>query len=137
MKRIKKLLLVNDNFVINYLISQLMQETDIVQEFIVTENGMEAFIYLTEHCTKEGVFSLEQCPDVILLNLEMMPQMGGLALMEEMRSMGMEALLSKVVMLRSGLERGKYGNTLPFGIRRCLDLPITEERLYWLANEMP
>jgi CheY-like chemotaxis protein len=66
MKTIKKVLLIDDDIVSNYLNKELLEKLDFTNEIIVKNNGRDAIHYLQSECYIENDY-----PHLILLDLKM------------------------------------------------------------------
>ncbi len=82
MKKLKKILLIDDDRVNNYLNETLLQDLDLAEEIVVLTDGKQGHTYLQEHCKTVG-----NCPELVILDHHM-PVMDGLELMQELNASG-------------------------------------------------
>ena len=66
MKTIKKVLLIDDDIVSNYLNKELLEKLDFTNEIVIKNNGRDAIVYLQSDCYAENDY-----PCLILLDLKM------------------------------------------------------------------
>jgi CheY-like chemotaxis protein len=79
MKKIKNLLVVDDDKVSSYLISLTLEDMDIADKIATVFNGREALDFLQQNCSDDGEGF---CPAFILLDLNI-PVMDGFEFLEE------------------------------------------------------
>lgn len=77
MKRIKNLVLVDDDDVFVYLTKKIIEQTDLVERIKIFKNGWDAIKFI-----KENAGNPDLLPDIILLDLNM-PIMDGWSFLEE------------------------------------------------------
>jgi CheY-like chemotaxis protein len=83
MKKLNKILLIDDDQVTNFLNKDLIEGLNIAKEVQVIEDGGEAFEYLTG-CT--GNFQ-KPCPELVIFDHQM-PCMDGMELIESLNNTG-------------------------------------------------
>jgi CheY-like chemotaxis protein len=71
MKKIRTVLLVDDDSINNFINERLIKKCKISEEVVVMLNGHDAILYLKENLKRE-----EACPELILLDINM-PVMDG------------------------------------------------------------
>src|SRR4028119_1609547 len=79
MKKIKNVLIVDDDAISSYLINLTIEEIDIAQHIAAVYNGRQALDFLQQNCSDDGEGF---CPAFILLDLNM-PVMDGFEFLEE------------------------------------------------------
>lgn len=82
MKKIKNVLIVDDDAVSSYLIHLTIEEIGIAQHIATAHNGRQALDFLQQHFSDEHREGF--CPAFILLDLNM-PVMDGFEFLEEFR----------------------------------------------------
>src|SRR4028119_138993 len=93
--RFRKILLVDDDKVCQYLYAELLQEMQLAEQLVLLPNGQLALDYLSQHC---GPAARDTCPDLILLDLKM-PVMDGLELLDQLMRAGQADLVRTAVVL--------------------------------------
>lgn len=135
----KKILLVEDNTDDVLLTLRALQRANILNEVIVTRDGQEAFEYLTANGQYDGR-NPNDLPVVVLLDLKM-PRMGGLELLERIRSVKQLKLLP-VVILTSSKEDQDICESYNLGANSYIQKPVDFDQfvqairtlgLYWLV----
>ncbi|TFG34009.1 response regulator [Candidatus Thorarchaeota archaeon] len=135
----KKILLVEDNTDDVLLTLRALQRSNILNEVIVTRNGQEALEYLTAQGQYAGR-DVSDLPVVVLLDLKM-PRMGGLELLERIRSIKHLKLLP-VVVLTSSKEDQDICESYNHGANSYIQKPVDFDQfvqairtlgLYWLV----
>ena len=128
MKRIRKVLIVDDDEITCYIQKECLEKVGIAEEVDYVNDGMQALTYIQENCTTEPN-QLSDCPDLVLLDINM-PGMNGFEFLEEFKNFK-KASLNKihVVMLTSSIspkdlkQAGQFAEHLSGYITK----PLTEE----------
>jgi CheY-like chemotaxis protein len=76
-KKINKILLVDDDQVTNYLNNSVIEKLNLAEEVVMKANGLDAISFIKEVCKP-----LNQYPDLIFLDLTM-PGMDGFEFLQE------------------------------------------------------
>ncbi len=135
----KRILLVEDNTDDVLLTLRALQRANILNEVIVTRDGHEAYEYLTCQGQYAGRDESD-LPVVVLLDLKM-PRMGGLELLERVRSVQKLRLLP-VVILTSSKEDQDICESYNLGANSYIQKPVDFDQfvqairtlgLYWLV----
>jgi CheY-like chemotaxis protein len=77
MRKLKKVLLVDDDPVNNYVNEELLKELDIIENIHVETNGKDALAYLLTNCEDSCEDSRKVCPPLVIFD-HIMPVMDGL-----------------------------------------------------------
>lgn len=135
MKKFRKILLVDDDETSNFLTQLVIEEMNLAYDVIVKVDGASALQFLRENCLVNGCVIGGNCPDLILLDINM-PIMSGLEVLEELLKIGGENLThTHVVMLTSSIAPKDVEAATRLGVRAYLDKPLTEEKVYALLGE--
>lgn len=130
MKKLKKVLLVDDDFINNYLNELLLQEMDITEDIMIASNGEEALNYVEQTCK-----SIHDCPELILLDINM-PIMNGLEFLEAFATRQKDIYNhTSVVMLTSSSDDKDIEQATKFNIKGYLSKPLTEEKLNLIIDK--
>ena len=122
MRKIKKILLIDDDRVCTYLAQITLEEVGIAEEIVICEDGQQALDYLNS--IKEPYV-----PELILLDLNM-PIMDGYEFLEEY--MKIEALKGKnihVVIVSSSPPQRERKRIASLPISAYIEKPLTEDKM--------
>lgn len=128
---INKLLLIDDDELTSYLLQKLIKGVRKVKEFVIKENGLEAFEYLEGLKSKEESF-----PDVILLDIDM-PVMNGFEFVELYEKHYWRKYMDlKLVMITSSTRKMDFERSLSFqSVSDCIYKPISREKMNYILGE--
>ncbi len=122
MKRLKSILLIDDDAVTNFLHESLIQEFNVTDNIKVIENGEDAFQYLKQ-------FYLEgKCPELIFLDLNM-PITNGFEFLESYKLLDSIRDDSVIIILSSSELDGDKVVADSFGVNDFIVKPLTTEKL--------
>ena len=128
MKKLKNILLVDDDEITNYVNSDLIKELDIAENVSIVYNGKEALQYLErahEDPAPEGFI----IPDLIFLDINM-PVMNGFQFLEDYYYMlGHRKLSTIVTMLTTSLIKDEVSHALSMEhiVKGSIEKPLTRE----------
>lgn len=135
MKKLRQILLVEDDETTNFLNKRLLLSLDIAEQVKVLPNGALAYRYLEETWKKD-----KTCPELIILDHHM-PVMDGMELMEKLN---WEGLLDEVeaVFLLLAVNSSKQDIELfrVLGVQEFTDKPLSKETVmdaykkYWAGD---
>ena len=135
MIKFRKILLVDDDETSNFLTQLVIEEMNLANDVIIKFDGASALQFLRENCLVNGSEIGGNCPDLILLDINM-PVMGGLEVLEELQKIGGETLIHMlVVMLTSSVAPKDVEAATRLGVKAYLDKPLTEEKVHALFGE--
>lgn len=118
MKKINKILLVDDDDVFNYIAKETIRHAGSTGEIVVTENGKKAYDYLIEN----------NCPDLILLDINM-PVMDGFQFLHELEEHVICKESKVAILTTSGREEdrekaGSFSRVIDY-----IEKPISVEKI--------
>jgi len=130
MKKIKSILLVDDDSINNFINEKLIKRLDIAEEVKVVLNGEEALNLLN------GIIdSGKKCPELILLDINM-PVMDGFEFLEAYKSLDFPDKDSIViVMLTTSTNPLDIKKLKDSGVFGYVNKPLTDEKLSNILNE--
>lgn len=98
MKKLRKILLVDDDRVNNFLNESLLEELNIAEEIMVLTNGKQALEHILDHCAT----AYKICPEIVIFD-HFMPVMDG---MEFIKALHTSDFInrSKVVFILLGIQ---------------------------------
>jgi len=119
----KKILLVDDEEANHYIAQRVLQKLEVEAEMLNAKNGREALDIVKEVCQRE------QCPELILLDINM-PVMNGFEFLEELQH---SAVLSsapiKIVLLTSSMHFQDLARAQEYPVIDFIEKPLTPEKL--------
>lgn len=83
MRKVKHFLVVDDDPAARYIADDAIEESGIAENIIHCSNGAEALSYIKENCLPTPDDPHRQCPELILLDVNM-PVMDGYQFLEEL-----------------------------------------------------
>lgn len=125
MKKFKRILLIDDDPIANFLHEDLIREVNFAEEVIVKTDAEEALSYLKQQCEvrKQSVESI----DLILLDLNM-PNIGGFEFLDKMKALPLKKAI-EVVILTSSISKKDIETVHQYRVKEFLSKPLTEEDL--------
>ena len=123
----KKVLLVDDNDIDNFINERIMTSSNFVENVVVKSTGQEGLAYLRENMNQND------WPEIIFLDLNM-PLMDGFSFLEELDKMAEENAdvkkFCKVVVLSSSISPADINkaSTNPY-VYKYLNKPLSEKYL--------
>ena len=130
MKRINRILLVDDDEPTNFLNKHIINKYELAEEIVVKHNGAEALEYLTS-----AVDGKYPTPDIILLDINM-PVMDGWEFIDEYKNVD-EAIRAKVIvfMLTTSLNPDDEAKAATIKeINAFLNKPLTQKEILEIFN---
>ena len=122
-------ILIIDDEEINLLVSRVILETmQVATQIITLTQAKEGITFIEQYCLDEHAAS-HDCPDLILLDLNM-PIMDGFSFLEALQKLGQSHLIKTVVVvLTSSLHTQDQERIAAFGVRAYLSKPLTVEKV--------
>lgn len=115
----KTILLVDDDYVSNYLSERQLKKSGLAEVVKSVKNGEEALTYLAEPANKR--------PDLILLDLNM-PEMDGLEFLKYFKQMTLEQDI-RIVLLTAAINQERVNKLNALGYFEIIEKPLTSEKL--------
>ena len=128
MKKVKSVLLVDDDSTSNFMAQLLLEDLNVVEQISITLNGQEALDYIQTHCTADT------CPNLILLDINM-PVMNGFEFLEHFRQLPVSGQI-QVVMLTSSVYHKDMEKAKNYQINYYVSKPLTTEKLKEIFSEL-
>ena len=120
----KKILLVDDDNIFNFLSTKLLQRSGLANEIHTAANGQEALDLLNRYYTRSS-----SLPDVILLDLNM-PVMDGFAFLEAFQRLKLPRKDAvNIIIVTSSDDARDRERAKEMGITRYLTKPLSEANL--------
>lgn len=130
-KRLNCILLVDDDPISIFITSTYLEDLQICQHIRVAGNGVEAFDILTSSCIDRKPVTPCDCPDLIILDIDM-PLMNGFDFLEQCLQAGyFKKIGFKVIILTSSKDRRDKDRAKLFPVVEYLVKPVTESE--WLT----
>lgn len=133
MRKIKKILLIDDDEINNFINKGILTKLNIAEEIVTLTNGKLALNYIQENCFSNH----NVCPHFIILD-HLMPVMDGIDFMEELNSLKFkEKEQSKILLLASHATEEDIEVYTELGIDDHTPKPLSEEivielwKKYW------
>jgi len=121
----KRILLVDDDQITNFLNENLIREMNITENITITNDGQEALDFITNNCVASG--SKFSCCDLILLDLNM-PVMDGFEFLEKFNELEYSKDISIILLTTSSNERDLQ-RAKSFNIAGYINKPLTEGKI--------
>ncbi|MES2731289.1 MAG: response regulator [Bacteroidota bacterium] len=124
MKKLKNILLIDDDSISNILTKLHLQRLDITEEVQIVTNGQEGLDYLKKQCS----------PELILLDINM-PVMDGFEFLEQFVDL---PLTDKpiIVMYTSSSDPKDIKKAESFHVAGYINKPFTREKLYAILDKL-
>ena len=124
MKREKNILIIDDDFVNNFLTQRLVSKLDLVQQTKVVTNGQEGLDYITRFCKNDHVC----CPDLVLLDIHM-PVLNAFEFVKKFyESKDFDKNKIRIIILASFFTDDDIRFFESFGVHDFITKPLTEEK---------
>jgi CheY-like chemotaxis protein len=121
-------LVVDDDPVSRFLLKMLLRKAIRTTKIVESADGQHALNYLVAHCL-DAQAAHEECPDLILLNLDM-PVMDGFEFLSHLdRKQQTSPLHVRVVIITSSANQSNIEQAYQYNIRGYLLKPVTEASL--------
>lgn len=127
-RKIKTILLVDDDEITNYLHQMLLEELNVTDHIFTAYNGQEALSMIKNHCHPDSPSS-NMCPEVIFLDLNM-PGMDGFEFLDEFaRENFLVNSNPHIIVVTSSNNQKDMQKANSYKINGYVSKPLTEEKL--------
>lgn len=133
MRKLNKILLVDDDSTSNFLTHMILEDLQVTDTIIVKKNGQEALDYLNEDCLQNN----EICPELIFLDINM-PIMDGFELLDEMqrlKKLNINGSDTTVVLLTTSNNPKDIEKAKTYNITYYIEKPLTEDSIRQLFSK--
>lgn len=128
-----KVLIIDDDYASVYLTKSVLEEMQVTEQIVTATNGQEGLEKVKQYCLNGQAAPLD-CPDLILLDLNM-PVMDGFEVLEELKRIGQSNLIeAKIIVLTSSSNKKDIEKVEAMGIKNFLVKPLTEDKLMPLIS---
>lgn len=124
MKKLKSILLIDDDDITNYINSSILKRMGICNEIKIVKNGNEGLAYLNNFCKQNHCF-----PDLIIVDIFMPVMNGGEFLKELQNSCNFNDLKSMIVVLTNSSHPKDIKKMEELGISYILNKPLTKTKV--------
>ncbi len=119
----KKILLVDDDETSRFVAQRVFKKAEIEADILTASHGLEALDIIKKVCQQE------QCPELILLDINM-PVMDGFEFLEELqRSTILSSAPIKIVLLSSSTHQLDLARAKNYPVIDYVEKPLTAEKL--------
>ncbi len=134
MGKVKHVLVVDDDPAARFLAGTAIEEAAIAENIIFCRNGDEAISYIKENCLPTPDDPGRQCPELILLDVNM-PVMDGVEFLEELSSIeDLRHNDTSVILLSSASYEVSKKQVDKFSILGYMEKPVEAEKLVELVS---
>ena len=129
MRKLKSVLLIDDDVVNNFINTTLFEKLKICKNINIFKNGREGLNFLKETCHNPG-----QCPELVLLDINM-PVMDGYDFVQEFNELNLHHRINIAVLTTSTrLQEEEMMRNL--GVRHFFRKPMSEEKIKFLLQNL-
>jgi CheY-like chemotaxis protein len=133
MRKLNKILLVDDDSTSNFLTQMILEDLQVTDTIVVKKNGQEALDYINETCMQQG----QSCPELIFLDINM-PIMDGFELLDEMqrlKELKADNSHTTVVLLTTSNNPKDIEKAKTYNITFYIEKPLTEDSIRQLLTQ--
>lgn len=133
-KKLRSVLLVDDDNITNYLHQMLLEELEITEHIDTASDGEAALRKLNETCLLDSTAA--RCPEIVFLDLNM-PRMDGFDFLEEFNSMDLnQAPPVRVIVLTSSSNVQDMRKAQSYRIDGYVNKPLTHEKIKDILSDI-
>jgi CheY-like chemotaxis protein len=135
LRKVKHVLVVDDDPAARWLAGAAVEEAAIAENIVFCKNGKEALSYVKENCLPTEDDPGRQCPELILLDINM-PVLDGFEFLEELASIeDLRHNDTSVILLSSASYQVAKPKVDKLGILGYLEKPVEAEKLVELVSD--
>lgn len=128
---LESVLLIDDDFINNYINEKLFNKLKVAREVITKKNGLEALNYLKECMKGNSPF-----PSLILLDINM-PVMNGFEFLQNFKGLHLGKNENVKIVMLSTSDHPKDMNILPnFEIYDFIKKPLTQKKIFEILKRL-
>jgi CheY-like chemotaxis protein len=137
-KKVKHVLVIDDDPAARWLAGAAVEEAAIAEKIIFCNNGKEGISYVKENCLPTADDPHRQCPELILLDINM-PVLDGFEFLEELSSIeDLRHNDTSVILLSSASYEAAKKQVNKFSILGYLEKPVMSDKLIEIVkNKYP
>jgi CheY-like chemotaxis protein len=128
MKKLNKVLLVDDDYISNFLNKLLIRDMNLTDKTFFASNGEEALDFIRKNCVITEGKEDENTLDLVLLDINM-PVMDGFEFLEEYNRIENKRNNIYIVMLTSSSDYKDMQEAKKYNVAGFLNKPLTEEKI--------
>lgn len=127
MKRLKAVLLIDDDYISSWLNKHILEELQAVEQIECITDPISALVYLAKATSTQD--NIEQhCPDIIFLDLDM-PGIMGFDFLDRLQQIeGCQDLPMRTVLLTSSMDEADMSRAAGYNIHAYLVKPLTKTK---------
>jgi CheY-like chemotaxis protein len=133
MKKLRRVLLVDDDEVANFLSKRLLKQLQVSEEVITLTDGSKALDFVQQHYLVGN--DILPGLDLIFLDLNM-PIMGGFEFLEKLKELPPLKQLAICILTSSSLESDQ-ARAATFNADNYVTKPLTEEKIRTVLRQLP
>lgn len=133
MKRLKAVLLIDDDYISTWLNKQILEELKAIEQVNCIGDPISALVYLAKaSATPEN--KEQYCPDIIFLDIDM-PGLKGFEFLQRLsQTAGCEDLASRTILLTSSMDEEDMVRAVACGVHAYLVKPLTKTKAQEIIN---
>ncbi|MBC7389389.1 MAG: response regulator [Opitutaceae bacterium] len=133
MKKFKRVLLVDDELICNYISIKWVKRLEIAENVHVLTNGKVALDFIKENCQKDCTDGER---DLVLLDIKM-PVMDGFQFLNELENASFQCKDHlKIVLLTSSTSVSDIKEAYKYNIDGYIEKPLNREKIETLINKL-
>lgn len=127
MNKLKKILLVDDDDLFNYIHQEILKKLQVTEKIEVAVNGKEALKFFE---------SKENYPDLVLLDIDM-PIMNGFEFLHQITTTYKEALTgTRIIMLTSSFNQRDIDKANGYKVSGYLNKPLSPDKFFEVLSKI-
>jgi CheY-like chemotaxis protein len=135
MRKVKHFLVIDDDPTARFIAGDAIEEAGLAEKIIYCHDGKEAISYVKENCFPTTKDPNRQCPELILLYINM-PVMDGYEFLEELASIeDLKHNNTSVILASSAAYPKEESKIEKFSILGYIEKPVKPEKLVELVSD--